>query len=253
MKLRAYMEIPNGYYKKLARVESSNNPNAKAKTSSATGLYQFIDSTWGNLVKEMGKDYTLEDRKDPKKSQEVIEYFTKKNEKYLKNKLDREPNEAELYLTHFLGMPRAGKLLKTIQDNPHTDISNVLPDNVIKANPFLKGKKAFEVYNWSAKKMGVSDYNIPKEKTRVHLEEYPEIKIDNTRVNLPPLVNTPLKKVSENDMKKVFKEYQQKQVKTNESNFINAFKQINQPIQENYNPPKQEDLSYLYNYIKLED
>ena len=34
------------YLMEKAAVESSFNPDAKAKTSSATGLFQFIEQTW---------------------------------------------------------------------------------------------------------------------------------------------------------------------------------------------------------------
>ena len=37
-----------------ASVESSLNPNAKAKTSSAAGLFQFIESTWEGMVERHG-------------------------------------------------------------------------------------------------------------------------------------------------------------------------------------------------------
>ncbi len=42
------------YYRTLAMIESSGNPNAKASTSSASGLYQFTKGTWKNLVDQMG-------------------------------------------------------------------------------------------------------------------------------------------------------------------------------------------------------
>src|SRR5262245_45885479 len=42
------------YLLKTALRESSFNPNAKASTSSATGLYQFIDQTWLATLKQAG-------------------------------------------------------------------------------------------------------------------------------------------------------------------------------------------------------
>lgn len=45
------------YLVKQARVESSMNPNAKARTSSATGLYQFIEQTWLRMVKNHGAEH----------------------------------------------------------------------------------------------------------------------------------------------------------------------------------------------------
>ena len=37
-----------------ARLESGLDPDAKARTSSATGLYQFIDSTWLHTMDRYG-------------------------------------------------------------------------------------------------------------------------------------------------------------------------------------------------------
>ncbi|MEQ1490554.1 MAG: transglycosylase SLT domain-containing protein, partial [Terricaulis sp.] len=42
-----------------ARRESALNPNAKASTSSATGLFQFIDSTWLDMVRRHGAEHGL--------------------------------------------------------------------------------------------------------------------------------------------------------------------------------------------------
>ena len=42
-----------------AQLESGLNPTARAGTSSATGLYQFIDQSWLGVVKQHGSDYGL--------------------------------------------------------------------------------------------------------------------------------------------------------------------------------------------------
>jgi len=52
------------YLVKTAARESSFNPSAKAKTSSATGLFQFIESTWLETMKEAGPRHGLEKYSD---------------------------------------------------------------------------------------------------------------------------------------------------------------------------------------------
>ena len=47
------------YLLNQARIESSLNPEARARTSSATGLFQFIEQTWLGLVKATGADHGL--------------------------------------------------------------------------------------------------------------------------------------------------------------------------------------------------
>ena len=42
------------YLLATAKMESNFNPSAGASTSSARGLYQFIDQTWLGTVKEAG-------------------------------------------------------------------------------------------------------------------------------------------------------------------------------------------------------
>jgi len=44
-----------------AQTESSFDPRAKARTSSASGLYQFIESTWLKTVRDHGAKYGLGD------------------------------------------------------------------------------------------------------------------------------------------------------------------------------------------------
>ena len=47
------------YLLNQAQAESAFNPSAKAKTSSASGLYQFIDQTWLSVVKKHGSHHGL--------------------------------------------------------------------------------------------------------------------------------------------------------------------------------------------------
>ncbi|HCK83734.1 MAG TPA: hypothetical protein DHW63_04230, partial [Hyphomonadaceae bacterium] len=42
-----------------ARRESALNPHARAGTSSATGLFQFIESTWLDMVRRHGAEHGL--------------------------------------------------------------------------------------------------------------------------------------------------------------------------------------------------
>ncbi len=112
-----------------ASAESSFNPKAKSKSSSATGLFQFIESTWLNMVKEHGakyglgklaahiqtkdgkpcvndcriKEQILNLRKDPKISALMAGEFAENNKDYLEKHTNGEVGTTELYLAHFLG------------------------------------------------------------------------------------------------------------------------------------------------------
>lgn len=91
------------YLSKLSSTESNDNPKAKAKTSSATGLHQFTSGTWMEMVNKLDLPYTLADRTNPEKSTKVVEEFTKKNLEKAQKDLGRSPTMTEAYLYHFVG------------------------------------------------------------------------------------------------------------------------------------------------------
>lgn len=117
-----------------ARLESGLDPDAKARTSSATGLYQFIDSTWLRTMDRHGSKYglswasdqinpgggvanagtreqLLSLRYDANVSALMAAELARDNAAGLKGSLGREPEPAELYLAHFLGLGGAQKFL----------------------------------------------------------------------------------------------------------------------------------------------
>lgn len=87
----------NPFIDAVIQIESKRNANAKAKTSSASGLFQFIEST--------GKTFglrTLQDRLDPMKSFEAFKNYVFSNINSLrKNGVPVTP--ANVYLCHQQG------------------------------------------------------------------------------------------------------------------------------------------------------
>jgi len=268
MKLRRmFADPPEDYYTRLAQIESNNNPLAKAKTSSAAGLYQFTKGTWSQLTGELGLDYSLEDRFDPTKSRKIVQEFTKRNEKYLKNKLGRDPNQAELYLAHFSGMGGARKLLDTVKTSPNKLVTDFVSPGALKANKNVfynkdgTAKKAYEVYNWSAKKFNNETINPNeaqeevKEPSVVHSKEdirAREAQRDNTLVKNATYATLPdLDKEEGKEQVSIekIKELLAKERQSTEDRFIQAFqqKQVEKPSY----LPQQEDSS-LYDYIDID-
>ena len=251
------------YYDTLAQVESSNNPYAKAKTSTASGLYQFTEGTWKEMVNEMGLDYSLDDRFNSEKSKQVVEHFTNKNKRYLKNKLGRDVNESELYLAHFAGMGGARNILKELDDNPNKDISDIVSENALNANKniFLNkdgsSKKVYEIYNWSAKKFGNElikpEYDYFNDPEQIMKGQNEGTQVVDSSYNKQDIAYTELPEV-EKEKEKVAPQPQQVQVPQQSSNqeLYDAINSINTPIapQQEVKPKKVENLSYLYNYIK---
>ena len=98
----------------FAAVESDMNPNAKAKTSSAAGLFQFINSTWKEVLGKFGKKHSLPANAsplDPEASSLMAAEYLKQNAKGLSS-VKSNTNPTDLYLTHFLGLGGARKFLR---------------------------------------------------------------------------------------------------------------------------------------------
>ena len=138
-----------------AEAESSFDPNAKAATSSATGLYQFIERTWFDMVRQHGAKYGLGDaaeaisanssgrigvsdpalrerilelRKDPKIAAAMAAEYTRGNQDHLRATLGRAPAATDLYMAHFLGPQGASRFLAAQAANPNQAAAEVLPD-----------------------------------------------------------------------------------------------------------------------------
>ena len=138
------------YLVEKAAAESSFNPNAKAKTSSATGLFQFIESTWLTMVKEHGDKYGLGKyanqidsdnrvssgkmrkeilnlRKDPEIASYMAAEFASGNYQRLKDNVGGDIGSTELYLAHFLGAGGATGFLNAMKKNPHMAAADIFP------------------------------------------------------------------------------------------------------------------------------
>jgi hypothetical protein len=142
------------YLVATARIESNLNPSAQASTSSAKGLYQFIDQTWLGTMKQAGPAlgfgpyadaiskgadgrYDVSDpamraqimklRSDPTASAMLAGAFTRANAGQLNAAIGRPPTEGELYMAHFLGSEGAGKLISAATNQPQANASAMFP------------------------------------------------------------------------------------------------------------------------------
>lgn len=142
---------------KIIRVESAGNARAKNPLSSATGLGQFIESTWIRMMKtyrpdlasSMSRAELLDLRFDPTLSREMVTNLARENEAYLVAR-GHEITAGRLYLCHFLGGGGAHVVLSNPLD---ADLLTILGAGVIKANPFLTGKDGAYIRQWAERKM----------------------------------------------------------------------------------------------------
>lgn len=111
----------------MAAIESGFNWQVKAGTSSATGLFQFINSTWQTMLKKYGAKYGIPMNTrptDPRASALMGAEFIKENAAALKG-VKSQLTDTDLYLAHFLGAGGAKKLLSA---NPNTNAVQLMPD-----------------------------------------------------------------------------------------------------------------------------
>jgi hypothetical protein len=142
------------YLLATAKVESNFNPNLKARSSSATGLFQFIEQTWLGMMKNAGKAlgfgnyadaisrnssgrYQVADpqlrseilqlRRDPAANAAMAGAFTQRNAAALKQRIGRNPTDGELYMAHFFGTGGAGQLINAARDRPQATAAGIFP------------------------------------------------------------------------------------------------------------------------------
>lgn len=115
-----------------AQRESALNPNARANTSSATGLFQFIESTWLDMVRRHGARHGLAAeaaalqqgadaatrqsilalRNNPELSARMAGELARENAAALEARLGRAPSAGELYAAHVMGSGGALRLIE---------------------------------------------------------------------------------------------------------------------------------------------
>lgn len=128
----SYTNVPqtrlDTYLDTIADVESSGDPFARAKTSSASGLFQFTQGTWDAMVQKYGERYGIvrEDIWNPAAQRVMASQLTIDNANQLMTQTGREPDEGDLYLAHFLGPARAS----TVINNQGSSLlaANLFPD-----------------------------------------------------------------------------------------------------------------------------
>lgn len=143
------------YLVKTAMRESAMDPTAKAKTSSASGMFQFVEQTWLQTVKDSGAKHGLKAEAaaitkspsgryavaDPKMREKILALrndtetaalmageFTENNKATMTSALRRPPSEGELYAAHFLGAQGAIDLIRLASTNPEANAARQFPD-----------------------------------------------------------------------------------------------------------------------------
>lgn len=150
----------NGDYDSfVVALESSGNPNARAGTSSATGLHQFTDDTWLNTVKQGGFDWAknktdaqlLALRTNPEYSTQAEAHLRSQNTARLQRE-NLPVNNANVYAMHHFAPDQALRFARAAGNVP---AERMFSQATIDANPYLKGKTKDEILsNWDRRSGG---------------------------------------------------------------------------------------------------
>ncbi len=144
-----------GFLLGTARRESGLRPDAKAPTSSAAGLFQFIDQTWLSTLKKHGAKHgygayadmitqgpdgryrvqnnearaaVMNLRYDPDAAALMAGELASDHADYLRGRLGRSPTGGELYAAHFLGPKGAARLVEGMRANPGASAASLFPE-----------------------------------------------------------------------------------------------------------------------------
>lgn len=146
--------IPDSYWPMLSKIESGDRPYIKAASSSASGLYQFIKSTWIGEGGAWGSNPALAfGGLKPTVDEQLrrAKTFTAKNAAYLKAK-GIPINSASLYAAHFFGPVTAAQVIGA-DVSARADL--IAGPGATAANPaILKGKTVGQFLAWLHGKTG---------------------------------------------------------------------------------------------------
>jgi hypothetical protein len=144
---------------RIMGAESGFDPGAANDRSSASGVGQFIDSTWLDTVRKhrpdlagLPKEEILRLKSDPMLGREMTIAHTRDNADVLIN-AGQPVTPANLYLAHFAGSDGAVRVLTASDDR---SVESVLGPRAVRDNPQLQGKNIGWLKQWAADKMGVS-------------------------------------------------------------------------------------------------
>src|SRR3954463_2324828 len=159
--------VDPSYMMALADKESSLLPDNKAGTSSAEGLFQFVEGTWLEVLRRYGpkhgyaaeaeaiqivkgkpmvadarqRETILSLRRDPYLSTLMAGEMINTHRETLSGKVARDPSFTELYIAHFLGVNGASRFVALLSDTPDKSAPEAFP-SAAKANRTLFYAKA---------------------------------------------------------------------------------------------------------------
>jgi hypothetical protein len=131
----------------FADIESSFQPGIAAKGSSATGLYQFTNGTWQDMVTKYGSKYNVgrSQINDAQSNALMGGQFLNDNAAILKKQGISNPTPGQCYIMHFAGSGGGPALIQAAQSTPDASAALAFPA-AARANPTIfQGKTCAQV------------------------------------------------------------------------------------------------------------
>ena len=154
--------VDPAYLMALADKESSLLPDNKARTSSAEGLFQFVEGTWLDVLRRYGPKHgyaaeaaaiqmvegrpvvvdsdergrILSLRRDPYLSALMAGEMINTHQQIMTGTIERDLSFAELYMAHLLGLQGARRFVALLSNAPDKSASKAFP-RAAKANRAL--------------------------------------------------------------------------------------------------------------------
>lgn len=182
------------YLVNKAAQESGFRTEVKAKTSSATGLYQFTEQTWLQMVRDNGGQYgvgglaskietrsdgslTVRDRatrqhilalrKNPELAAAMAAEYASDNKEFLADRVGGTVGRTELYMAHFLGAGGAAEFLQARASNPQAKAASLLPEAAAANRSVFydetgKARTVSQIYDRFAAKMEGKGIALPE-------------------------------------------------------------------------------------------
>ncbi len=167
---------------RTAARESNFDPGAQARTSSAAGMFQFIEQTWLSMVQRHGAKHGLAaesamiersaggrltiadelDRRrildlrfDPATASVMAGELASDNAEILRSEIGRAPSSGELYAAHFLGAKGAADLINKAADQPGARADVLFPQAAAANRPiFYRDGQALDAASLLARLTG---------------------------------------------------------------------------------------------------
>jgi len=156
-------------------IESNGDPNMRHNRTSATGLGQFLDETWLDMIRAYRPDVlrgrsqpeVLGLRNDPNLAREITARFAEQNIVMLRRR-GLPVTAGAVYLAHFAGGAGAAAILSAPED---ADAASVMAradatgrtrrEKLITANPFLEHFTVADLKRWANRKMHDPEARLP--------------------------------------------------------------------------------------------